>query len=108
MLAQVIYFLRGQNIDLDQTQINSEDNGLQTRTGQTISTRSPTTKSKSYNQASDSDIERERDHESILPTMGKVSKSYDIGEICCDESVSDDENEPQGCLTRLQTQLQTC
>ena len=26
---------------------------------------------------------------------GKVSKSYDIGVICCDESESDDENEPQ-------------
>ena len=40
--------------------------------------------------------------------MGKVSKIYDIGEICCDESVSDDENEPQGYLTSLQAQLITC
>ena len=108
MLAQVIYFLRGQNIDLDQTQINSEDNGRQTRTGQTISTRSPTTKSKSYNQASDSDSERERDHESVLPPMEKLAKVMTSAYFCCDESESHDENEPQGYLTRLQMQLQTC
>ena len=75
MLAQVIYFLRGQNIDLDQTQINSEDNGRQTRTGQTISTRSHNTKSKSYNQASDSERERaKKEREELGDCLRKASK----------------------------------